>query len=95
MSYLEHNTDRVYDQMRDAEIEAQFDDAGYREWSETIELQSLQQQDAEMVIGEHYAMDWNEVRTLEHEFYKADPEDFQVIDLSHLSWEQVIAKMGG
>jgi len=90
MNYIEHNADRVYDEMRDADM-----DRAYQEWSETIEIESRRQQDEEMVIGEHYTMDWNEVRTLEREFYKVNPEDFQVIDLSGLSWKEIIAKLGG
>lgn len=90
MNYIEHNADRVYDEMRDADM-----DRAYQEWSETIEIESRRQQDEEMVIGEHYVMDWDEVRTLEREFYKVNPEDFQVIDLSGLSWKEIIAKLGG
>ena len=73
-------------------------DDGYREWSETIEKQSQQQQDSEAVIGERYTMDWDEVMTLQHQANpdvenRANPDDFQVIDLSQLSWDQIIYRL--
>lgn len=71
-------------------------DDGYHEWSETIEKQNQQQQDAEAVIGEHYSMDWDEVMTLQGNpdtQNQANPDDFQVINLSHLSWDQIIYRL--
>ena len=46
------------------------DDPAYQCWSEVIEKQDQQQQDAEMV----------------------DKDDYQVIDLSQMSWPEVLAK---
>ena len=85
-------------------INAFMEDDGYREWSETIELEAQRQQDEVAVIGEHYVMEWDEVRTIEREslerpctlqedYRMADPDDFQVIDLSNKSWPDILASM--
>ena len=47
------------------------DDPAYMEWSQSIEVQNQQAQEADMV----------------------DKDDYQVIDLSQMSWPEVLAKL--
>lgn len=96
----------MYDNERDYEIDkamaengGQFpgcdplDDDGYREWSETIEKQTLDQQilddynraDSLITLDELNAMTADEITA----------NVVQVIDLSHLSWSEVMDKFLG
>ena len=68
-----------------------WDDDGYREWAETIELQNLRFQIEEDFDRADSLITLSELNELIRE--DQDANEFQVIDLSSLGWEEFIRRL--